>query len=157
MANYPNVSGVKDPGDFEREILKPGSYIVSVDKIVSENKEGMPLLDKNRDTYELITFQVKDHPGASLAIRLHITNDGEVDTSYQYSEMELGMLKLLLIACGMTMESGNTERLIGKVCRAEVKVVEVNDKKYNNILSFTELNPGESFESSPEADANTPF
>lgn len=144
--NYPNVNKYDERGFAPP--LKPGSYVIKVDDIQTQDKEGGELKDKNNCLFTNFVFTVDGHPN-KLFEKFYFDPEGP------YAEIRLGKFKQFLLALGENTEGGDTANLLGKVCRADVKTREYEGKTFNNILAFEPKNADDSF--GPAEDDDLPY
>jgi hypothetical protein len=111
--------------------LKPGDYMIKISDVRIKDKDGQPYTDKNGYEYCLFEFTVKDYPGNKLFTRFCF------DTENPHANINFGIFKQLQIACGVDVETeGDTNDMIGKTCKAYVKVKVYNGNPNNTIAEY---------------------
>jgi len=126
--------------------LEPGSYIVKLDEVKTTDKDGNPLADKDSLAFENFIFTVKDHSN-KLFERFYL------DPTGPWADARLGKFKQFLMAIGGNLAGGDTETLIGSVCRANVTVREHQGKTFNNIIAFEPKAETDTFTGSKDNDS----
>ena len=144
-SDYPDVSGASERN--QKPPIDPGLYWLKVDNVREEKDDGALLVDKNGNHYTLISFTVDDADGYILYDRFVF------DEKYQYHDITMNRFKQMLMALGLPTNGGQWSDLIGRKCRAMVKVKD----GYNNIHWYSIEDTPEQGEPRPKKDEDLPF
>lgn len=145
---YPDTSKVDKP-----PVLEPDNYIIKLDEIREENKDGLLYKDKNGRTYILLFWKVKGHDTQTLLDMVY--PDADSDCTEDYGR--LLRIREIVSALNAPVEGGDFFDLVGKTCRAAVIIEPYKGEDRNRIAHYETLeSAGDSFTGNKEDD-DLPF